>query len=78
MAIIDPKEDPEYTYMETDWALGALAQAEKDKEAGVLTPPGRLYAASKTAADQTMWKFRDTHKVIIHRQPRKYHKLILK
>ncbi|TVY92008.1 putative NADPH-dependent methylglyoxal reductase [Lachnellula willkommii] len=62
VAIIDAKEDPEYTYTESDWALGALAQAEKDREAGVTTPSGRLYAASKTAADQTMWRFRDLHK----------------
>ncbi|TVY42132.1 AP-2 complex subunit sigma [Lachnellula occidentalis] len=62
VAIIDPKEEPEYSYTEADWALGALAQAEKDKEAGVSTPSQRLYAASKTAADQTMWRFRDSHK----------------
>jgi nucleoside-diphosphate-sugar epimerase len=61
-AIIDPKEDPEYTYTEADWASGALAEAEKNKEAGVPTPAGRLYGASKTAADQAMWRFRDTHK----------------
>ncbi|TVY35157.1 putative NADPH-dependent methylglyoxal reductase [Lachnellula subtilissima] len=61
-AILDPKEDPEYSYTEADWALDVLAQAEKDKEAGVPTPSGRLYAASKTAADQTMWKFRESHK----------------
>lgn len=65
-AIIDPKDDPEYTYTEADWALGALAEAEADKKAGRKTPGGRLYGASKTAADQTMWKIRDTHKVNRH------------
>lgn len=66
VAIIDQKEDPEYTYTEADWALNALAQAERDREAGVPTPSGRLYAASKTAADQTMWRFRDSHTVSNH------------
>ncbi|TVY13915.1 putative NADPH-dependent methylglyoxal reductase GRP2 [Lachnellula arida] len=68
VAIIDAKENPEYTFTESDWALGALAQAEKDREAGVQTPSGRLYAASKTAADQTMWRFRDLHKLIPNQQ----------
>ncbi|KAF4624150.1 hypothetical protein G7Y89_g14023 [Cudoniella acicularis] len=62
IAVIDPKEDPEYTYTEKDFASVALAKAQKDKEAGLSTPGGQLYAASKTAADRTMWKFRETHK----------------
>ncbi|TVY75622.1 putative NADPH-dependent methylglyoxal reductase GRP2, partial [Lachnellula suecica] len=61
-AIIDPREDLEYTYTEADWAAGALEQAEKDNEAGVSTPAGRLYSASKTAADRAFWQFRETHK----------------
>ncbi|KAH8656023.1 hypothetical protein BGZ60DRAFT_385011 [Tricladium varicosporioides] len=62
VSIIDPKDDPEYTFTEKDWASNSLRQAQEDKSNGVLTPSGMLYGASKTAADRYMWEFKDSKK----------------
>ena len=62
IAVVNPVEG-EYTFTEKDHATFALEKALKDKEAGEKTPPGVLYAASKTASDRAVWKFRDEHKV---------------
>jgi len=62
VAVVDPKEKPGYVFTESDFASVRLAQAIKDKEEGVKTPGGVLYAASKTAAERAVWKFRDQHK----------------
>ncbi|KUJ16913.1 NAD-dependent epimerase/dehydratase:3-beta hydroxysteroid dehydrogenase/isomerase-like protein [Mollisia scopiformis] len=61
VAIVNPKEGP-YTFTEKDWAAVALETVTKNKEEGVTSPGGLLYAASKTAADRAVWKFRDEHK----------------
>jgi nucleoside-diphosphate-sugar epimerase len=63
IAVTNPKEEPEYTFTEKDFASAALEAAIKNKEAGEPTPAGLLYGASKTASEQALWKFRDTHKV---------------
>ncbi len=65
VAMVNPKDDPEYEFTEKDFASFALQRATKEWESGVETPGGVLYAASKTAADRTVWKFRDEHKVKI-------------
>jgi nucleoside-diphosphate-sugar epimerase len=62
IAVVNPTEG-EYTFTEKDYATFALEKALKDREAGVKTPPGILYGASKTASDRAVWKFRDEHKV---------------
>jgi len=61
VAVVNPKEG-HYVFTEKDFAFVALEKAIKDKEEGVTTPGGVLYAASKTAADRAVWKFRDDHK----------------
>jgi nucleoside-diphosphate-sugar epimerase len=63
VSITNPKEDPEYTFTELDWASSALDRAIKDKEEGSKTPSNILYAASKTAADRAVWKFQNVHRV---------------
>lgn len=62
VAVVNPKEG-HYVFTEKDYAFVALEKAIKDKEEGATTPGGVLYAASKTAADRAVWKFRDDHKV---------------
>jgi nucleoside-diphosphate-sugar epimerase len=62
-ACTNPKEDPEYTFTEKDFASWALETAEKDLKEGRKTPGMVLYSASKTAADRAVWKWRDEHKV---------------
>lgn len=63
-AITNPKEEgSEYTFSEKDWASVSLERAIKDKDDGVKTPGGILYSASKTAADQAVWTWREEHKV---------------
>lgn len=64
VAVTNPKEGP-YTFTEKDFASFALEKVLKDKEEGKTSPGGVLYAASKTAADRAVWKFRDEHKVSI-------------
>ncbi|KAF8857237.1 NAD(P)-binding protein [Acephala macrosclerotiorum] len=61
VSIINPTEGPR-TFTEKDWASAALEKVIKDKAEGVATSGGQLYAASKTASDRAMWKFRDEHK----------------
>lgn len=62
VAIVNPKEGP-HTFTEKDFASFALEKSFKDKEEGVTSPGSQLYAASKTAADRAVWKFREDHKV---------------
>ncbi|KAG9231618.1 hypothetical protein BJ875DRAFT_468946 [Amylocarpus encephaloides] len=63
VSVMDPKEEgSEYVFTEKDFASLALEESTKDRDAGRSTPSNRLYAASKTAADRTMWKFRDEKK----------------
>ncbi|KAH7312962.1 hypothetical protein BKA65DRAFT_600504 [Rhexocercosporidium sp. MPI-PUGE-AT-0058] len=61
-AIYDANKPRPYTFDETDFASYALEKAEEDKRNGVLTPPGVLYSASKTAAERAVWRWRDEHK----------------
>ncbi|KAK3314275.1 hypothetical protein B0H66DRAFT_568139 [Apodospora peruviana] len=56
-AIRSPKEG-DYTYTEKDWNDYALQTVE---EKGKETPGFIIYAASKTAAEKALWKFRDEH-----------------
>ena len=62
IAVVDPHEG-EYVFTEKDYATFALEKALKEKEAGVQTPAGVLYGASKTSSDRAVWKFREDHKV---------------
>jgi nucleoside-diphosphate-sugar epimerase len=62
IAVVDPVKG-EYVFTEKDYATFSLEKALKDKEAGVPTPAGVLYGASKTASDRAVWKFREAHKV---------------
>ncbi|KAH9221212.1 hypothetical protein DL95DRAFT_382081 [Leptodontidium sp. 2 PMI_412] len=61
-AIYDANKSSPYTFTESDFASFALDRAEADKEQGLVTPPGILYSASKTAADRAVWRWRDEHK----------------
>jgi nucleoside-diphosphate-sugar epimerase len=63
IAVTNPKDEPEYVFTEKDFASASLETAIKNKEAGIPTHAGILYGASKTASEQALWKFRDTHKV---------------
>ncbi|KAK0648371.1 hypothetical protein B0T16DRAFT_370772 [Cercophora newfieldiana] len=49
----------DYTYTESDWNEFALPLVEK---LGTAAPSGAIYAASKTAAERAVWKFRDENK----------------
>ncbi|KIM99734.1 hypothetical protein OIDMADRAFT_104659 [Oidiodendron maius Zn] len=60
-AIAQPTEVPGYVFTETDFATSALKRAEKDYAENVKTPPGILYAASKTSAEQVVWNFKNKH-----------------
>ena len=62
-AVTNPKDDPEYTFTEKDFASALLERATKDWKDGAQTPPGVLYTASKTAADRAVWRWREEHKV---------------
>ena len=62
VAVTNPKEGA-YTFTEKDFASFALEKVLRDREEGVTTPGGVLYAASKTAAERAVWKFRDEFKV---------------
>jgi nucleoside-diphosphate-sugar epimerase len=46
-----------------------LERAISDRDAGVKSPGNVLYGASKTAADRTVWEFRNEHKVYLLRLP---------
>ena len=63
IAVVNPVEG-EYVFTEKDFATYSLQKALEDKEAGVQTPGGILYGASKTASDRAVWTFRDEHKVM--------------
>lgn len=65
IAIVDPKEDPEYNFTEKDYGSFALVAAKKDRDAGRQSAVPRLYAASKIAADRVMWEFREKNKVCL-------------
>ena len=62
-AISQPTEVPGYVFTETDFATSALKRAEKDHAENLKTPPGILYAASKTSAEQVVWNFKNKHNV---------------
>lgn len=62
-AVVDTPSPPGYEFTEKDFATGALNKATKDKADGVKTPVSLLYAASKTAAERAVWKFKDEHNV---------------
>ena len=62
IAVTNPKDEPGYTFTESDFASAALDRAIKERGTGVRTPGGVLYGASKTAAERAVWKFRDEHK----------------
>ena len=59
-AIIEPKSDPTYVFTENDW--NDFAEA-KVRELGSEAPGQLVYNASKAAAEKSVWKFRDEHKV---------------
>jgi nucleoside-diphosphate-sugar epimerase len=63
IAVTNPKDEPEYTFTEKDFASAVLELVIKNKEAGVATSSAFLYGASKTASERVVWKFRDSHKV---------------
>ncbi|KAK0710645.1 hypothetical protein B0H67DRAFT_601619 [Lasiosphaeris hirsuta] len=54
-AILGQKEG-DYTFTEADWNTAALPLVE---ELGKAAPSRVIYSASKVAAEQTLWKFRD-------------------
>lgn len=60
-AITNYPKPPGYVFTEEDFATVALDTATKDKAEGRKTAPGILYAASKTAADRAVWKFKNEH-----------------
>ncbi|KAK0624213.1 hypothetical protein B0T14DRAFT_478330 [Immersiella caudata] len=49
----------DYVYTESDWNEFAIPLVE---QLGAKAPSGAIYAASKTAAERTVWKFRDEKK----------------
>ncbi|KFZ19518.1 hypothetical protein V501_00629 [Pseudogymnoascus sp. VKM F-4519 (FW-2642)] len=51
-----------YIFTEKDFAHVALDIATENKAEGIKTPAGILYSASKTAAERTVWKYREEHK----------------
>jgi len=60
VAIINQRElAGDYTYTEADWNNFAEPLVER---LGKDTPSGAIYAASKTAAERAVWKFREEHK----------------
>lgn len=52
-----------YVFTEKDFAHVALDVATKNKAEGVKTPEAILYSASKTAAERTVWKFKNEQNV---------------
>ena len=64
-AVIDRPVEPGYVFTEKDFARNAFDQATEDKAAGIDTPIGTLYAASKTAAERAVWEFKNKHNVSV-------------
>ena len=62
-AVMDPRKKP-YAFTEADWNTYS---EEKAKELGTEAPGALLYQASKTAAEQAIWAFRDEYKVSVVR-----------
>ncbi len=59
IAAVRSVQEGDYTFTEKDWNTQAEALvAAKGKDA----PSPAIYAASKTAAEKALWKFRDEHK----------------
>ncbi|KAJ8071399.1 hypothetical protein OCU04_001720 [Sclerotinia nivalis] len=56
IAVMEPRTDI-YVFTESDFASVYLTQAQLDLKEGRQTHAGVLYGASKTAADQAVWKF---------------------
>lgn len=63
IAVTDPSKPVGYVFTEADVAFSALIAANKNRDEDILSPPGLLYAASKTASERAVWAFRDAHKV---------------
>ena len=59
IAAIGSTKEEAYTFTEADWNDQAEAAVAK---LGKAAPGGAIYAASKTAAERTLWKFRDEKK----------------
>ncbi|TGO81552.1 hypothetical protein BPOR_1107g00010 [Botrytis porri] len=57
IAVVDPRTDS-YTFTESDFASSYLTQAQKDLQENRPSDVGLLYAASKSAAESAVWKFR--------------------
>ncbi|EMR80895.1 hypothetical protein ACHAP3_006486 [Botrytis cinerea] len=57
IAVFNPRTD-DYTFTESDFASVFLAQAQEDLKESRPTRAGVLYGASKTAAEEAVWKFR--------------------
>lgn len=72
VAVVNPQDDPTYVFTEADWASAALETAIKNRDNGSQTPANVLYAASKTASDRVVWKFRDEHNVCFPYRTLKY------
>lgn len=58
-AMLQQRDEQQYTYTEADWNNSA---EETVKVLGKATPGPVIYAASKTAAEKALWAFRDEHK----------------
>lgn len=63
VAIINPPPTSDHVYTEADFASASLDRTIKERDGGVKTPGTVLYQASKTAAEQRVWEFRNEHKV---------------
>lgn len=62
-AVSNPITRPNTMLTELDFAHDFLDKAEEDRKNGQSTPANVLYAASKTAAEHAIWKFRDEKRV---------------
>ena len=58
-AAIRPSGVEEFNISEADWNTNSMEVTEK---LGKQTPGFIIYAASKTASEQILWKWRDEHK----------------
>lgn len=62
-SVVDTFKPADHVYTERDFAHTSLDLAESLKNEGKPQDGKLLYAASKTAAERAVWKFRDEHKV---------------